>query len=98
MHPGKSSAMKGTIELSHVIVSHDSVKEICDAANGGKLKTLSLRDCEIEEAFYSSILKAVGSCTSILQLSLCVGMVASKKDVSALCRCLQKNKSLLALL
>lgn len=97
MHPGKSSAMKGTIELSHVIVSHDSVKEICDAANGGKLKTLSLRDCEIEEALYSSILKAVGSCTSILQLSLCVGMVASKKDVSALCRCLQKNKSMLAL-
>ncbi|XP_062621860.1 leucine-rich repeat-containing protein 73-like [Saccostrea cucullata] len=89
--------MKGMIELNNVIISEESVKEICDAANGGKLKTLSLRDCEIGETFYSSILKAVGACKSILQLSLCVGMVETKKDVSALCRCLQKNRSLLAL-
>ncbi|XP_056020612.1 leucine-rich repeat-containing protein 73-like [Ostrea edulis] len=89
--------MKGTIEFSHVIISDENVKEICDAANGEKLKTLSLRDCEIDGTMYNSILKAVGACKSILQLSLCVGMVKTKKDVSALCKCLQKNRSLLAL-
>lgn len=93
-----ANIMKGTIEFSHVIISDENVKEICDAANGEKLKTLSLRDCEIDGTMYNSILKAVGACKSILQLSLCVGMVKTKKDVSALCKCLQKNRSLLALL
>ena len=90
--------MNGTIALSHVIISNESVKEICDAANGGKLISLSIRDCEVEEGSFSAILKAVGACKSILQLSLCVGMVTSKKQLSTLCRGLQKNKSLLALL
>nr|XP_022333555.1 leucine-rich repeat-containing protein 73-like [Crassostrea virginica] len=89
--------MNGTIALSHVIISNESVKEICDAANGGKLISLSIRDCEVEEGSFSAILKAVGACKSILQLSLCVGMVTSNKQLSTLCRGLQKNKSLLAL-
>lgn len=92
------AAMNGTIALSHVIISNESVKEICDAANGGKLISLSIRDCEVEEGSFSAILKAVGACKSILQLSLCVGMVTSNKQLSTLCRGLQKNKSLLALL
>lgn len=58
--------MKGIIELSYVIVLYDSVKEICDVVNGGKLKMLLLCDCEIEEVLYSFILKVVGVCMFIL--------------------------------
>lgn len=86
------------MHFSDVTLSEDQVKAINEDISKNEIKTLSIRDCQISIAQLKTVLKAVENSKSLLQLSLCVGVLTSQKHLDLLCRTIKSNHTLQALL
>ncbi|KAK3793215.1 hypothetical protein RRG08_012891 [Elysia crispata] len=82
---------------SGTVLSNEEIVFVCRALISHQLKLLCLRECKLSGKDLHRILKLVGECSSLQQLTLNVGMIKSVKDVESLAHCIKKNKSLTGL-
>jgi len=79
------------------ILSNEEVVLICRALKSNDLKLLCLRECELDERDLHRIIKLTGTCTSLQQLTLNIGIITNYHHVELLAQSLRKNKSLTGL-
>ena len=79
------------------ILSNQEVVSICRSLKSDNLKLLSLRECDVEEKDLHRIIKLTGTCSSIQQLTLNVGIITNYHHVELLAQSIRKNKSLTGL-
>ena len=90
--------MAASIQISEEKLDENRANDICENLSSDKIRILSLRECEINDKGFNAVMKAVGKSTTILQLSLSLGIIKDSQRVEVLCKALQKNRSLVALL
>lgn len=78
-------------------LSADEIAYICDSMKKNQLKLLCLRECKLDSKDLDHVLKTIGSCQSLQQLTLSIGMVTTLHHIKSLSRCLRNNKSLTGL-
>ena len=79
------------------ILSNEEVVTICRALKQNNIKLLCIRECEIDERDLHRIIKLTGTCSSIQQLTLNIGIVRNYHHVELLAQSIRKNKSLTGL-
>ena len=86
-----------TFQRENEILTQADVVSICQGLKKHHLRLLSLRECTIEGSDLQRLLKLTGSCRSLHQLTLNVGMLTSPRHVELLSACVAKNQSLTGL-
>lgn len=88
--------MSSALEFNNQKVSEAKVKTVCDHLNNG-LRMLSICDCHISDKTFRTLLKGIGNCKALLQLTLSVNILKDAKRVEILGDALKTNRSLLSL-
>ena len=86
-----------TIQKENEVLTQADVVGICQALKKHQLRLLTLRECTMEGSDLQRVLKLVGSCRSLQQLTLNVGMITVPRQVELLSACVAKNQSLTGL-
>ncbi|KAL8611148.1 hypothetical protein ACOMHN_064438 [Nucella lapillus] len=86
-----------TIQKESEVLTQADVVSICQALKKHQLRLLCLRECTLDDSDLQRILKLAGSCTSLHQLTLNVGMLKTPRHVEQLAVCVAKNQSLTGL-
>lgn len=90
--------LSGRIQLAGETINSVKVHEICKSLDNHFITTLSLRDCDIDDADFTKLLKSVGRCRSITRINLNNGLLTGPLRLEALLKAIVKNTSLQELL